>query len=139
MQNPYRHINRTPTWSHRLQLTGVFIVGFGGLALYEWVHLHREHVAETLVATALVLAASTLFPVLGRWIYIAWMGLGVSLGLVTQPIFLLLAYGVIFVPLALIFRVIGRDRMRRGFVSRHESYWEDYRESDEATSYFKQY
>ena len=139
MENPYGHINREPTWIHRLQLAGVFVAGFGGLGLYEWIHLQREGVAETLVALALVLAASTLLPVLGRWIYIAWMGLGVSLGLVTQPIFLLLAYGLLFVPVGLFFRVIGRDRMRRRLLSPRESYWEDYRESDEPSSYFKPY
>ena len=44
-----------------------------------------------------------------------------------------------FVPIALIFKVIGRDMIKRKLRPRGESYWEDYEESEDPASYFKQH
>jgi hypothetical protein len=139
MNNPYRQINRQPSTTDRVKLAAVFVAGFGGLGAYQIVRMHRGDAGRGLVVAAAVLAMTTLLPVVGRWVYVAWMGLGVTIGLFTQPAFLFLAYAVLFVPLALLFALIGRDTMKRKPLSQGESYWEDYDESDDLSSYFEQY
>jgi hypothetical protein len=67
------------------------------------------------------------------------MALGVTMGLFTQPVFLALAYTLFFVPMSLLFGLVGRDMMNRKLAAPGESYWEDYDESDDLASYFKQY
>jgi hypothetical protein len=139
MRNPYLRINREPKATDRIKVALVFVVGFGGLAVDDLVRRHRGDTAGRLLAAAGVLAILALLPVVGRWVYIAWMGLGVTIGVFTQPIFLLLAYVLLFVPLGLFFRLIGRDSMQRRLRPPGESYWEDYDESEELSSYFKPY
>ena len=139
MNNPYRHINRHPSTTDRVKLAAVFVAGFGGLGAYQLFRLHRGGTGRDLVVAAAVLAVVALLPVVGRWVYVAWMGLGVTIGLFTQPVFLFLSYAVLFVPLSLLFGLIGRDTMKRKPLSQGESYWEDYDESDDLSSYFKQY
>lgn len=139
MKNPYRHINRNPPASDRVKLAAVFVVGFGALGAYQLVRMHREGVGRGFLVAAAALAVLALLPVVGRWVYVAWMGLGVTIGLFTQPVFLLLAYALFFVPVSALFGLIGRDMMRRKLLTRGETYWEDYDESDDLASYFKQY
>jgi hypothetical protein len=139
MDNPYRHINRNPSTSDRVKLAAVFVVGFGGLGAYQLFRMQREDVGRGLFVTAAVLTVLALLPVVGKWVYVAWMGLGVTIGLFTQPVFLFLAYALFFVPMSLLFGLIGRDMMKRKLLRKGESYWEDYDESDDLSSYFKQY
>ena len=75
----------------------------------------------------------------GRVLYIGWMGLGLTIGLFTQPVVMAIVYTLVFVPLGLLFRAMGRDAMRRKLKPNAVSYWEDYREDDDPASHFRQY
>lgn len=135
----YREINRTPTASDQWKLAAMFLVGFGAMAGYQAFVRHESHAATVIAIVAVILAIAALVPGLGRYVYIAWMGLGVTIGLVTQPVILLLAFLLFFVPIALFFRITGRDLMKRKLDRELPTYWEDYSESDDAASYFKQH
>lgn len=56
-------------------------------------------------------------------IYRAWMKFAHALGLVNTRIILSIVYFLIFTPLALIFRLIGKDAMERRFEA-VDSYWQ---------------
>jgi hypothetical protein len=57
-----------------------------------------------------------------------WMAFAHVLGAINTRIIMGLFYVLIFVPLALLFKVIGRDEMRRRrFSSGAETNWDDYR------------
>ncbi len=135
----YREINKQPEASDRLKLALVFIVGFGGIGTYQAYVKHHELASHVLWALAVALPLLCLIPPLGRLLYIGWMGLGVTMGMLTQPVFLFVTYVVFFIPLGLVFRLLSRDTMKRKLVPRDDSYWEDYVESDDKSSYFKQY
>jgi hypothetical protein len=135
----YREINRKPTAGDRAKLALVFVVGFGALGAHQLLKLHHHGAAIGFFVAAAALAVLALLPGIGRVVYIAWMGLGVTIGFFTQPIVLLVAYALLFVPIALVFKAVGRDMMKRKLLPRRESYWEEYDEGDELSSYFKQY
>ncbi len=82
---------------------------------------------------------SLVHPPIGRLLYIFWMGIGVTLGLVTQPIILVVVFLVLITPVGLAFKLIQRDTMRRKLDKRAPSYWEEYREADDPATYVKQF
>ena len=51
-----------------------------------------------------------------------WMGLGLLIGIVVSPIVLGIIFFVLFTPISLIMRLIGRDELRLKFAER-QSYW----------------
>lgn len=135
----YREINKNPSMSDRLKLAAMFVIGFGGLGAHQMFVRHQESTGQGLFIAAGVFAVLALLPRIGRLVYIAWMGLGVTMGLFTQPVVLLLAFVLFFIPIALVFKILGRDLMKRKIDKDAKSYWEDYEESDDAASYFKQH
>ncbi len=52
-----------------------------------------------------------------------WMALGRALAMLFHPLVLLLMFCVLIVPLALWFRLIGRDPLRRRIDPKTDSYW----------------
>ena len=97
------------------QTTGlVFIVLFG--LLLPWIFSFKLPVWPWYVATVLFLwsfiHASSLKPV-----YIGWMKVANVLAYINTHIVLFLLYYVIFFPIALLFKIIGKDPMARKLTS----------------------
>jgi hypothetical protein len=88
--------------------------------------------------TAALLAGS-IVPGLSRLLYIAWMGLGVAVGMVTGPILMFVVYLVVFTPLALVFRLARRDAMHRTIDKAAASYWTKHPPTSDVSRYYKQY
>lgn len=53
----------------------------------------------------------------------AWMGLGLLLARIVNPIVLFLMYAIIFVPIGLVMRLFGRDALHIKPPSEAQSYW----------------
>ncbi len=56
-----------------------------------------------------------------------WMAFARVLGAINTRLIMGLFYLLIFVPLALIFKVVGRDEMRRRWSAGAQTNWDDYR------------
>jgi uncharacterized membrane protein len=138
-RSAYREIDRNPPRRELVKLAAVFIVFLGAIGAHQMFVKQNTLTGEVIWAVGGVLAVLSLLPVVGRLVYIGWMSIGVTLGMVTQPIFLLFTYVLLFVPIGFVFRLMARDAMRRKLQPREVSYWEDYSESPEKGSYFKQY
>ncbi len=65
------------------------------------------------IGAAAFAATGLLLPVALKPVYIIWMKLGQVLGWINTRIILGVVFFLIFVPVALIFRVLGRDPMER--------------------------
>lgn len=112
----------------------VFTMIFFGLAAF-WIFTGWMPAAFGALGFGLVLAELTrFFPAALSKPNLAWALLGLALGTVVGTIVLGLIFFTVITPMALFFRVIGRDelRLRRGT---HPSYWRP-REDDLATSKF---
>jgi hypothetical protein len=135
----YQEINRQPSRAEQIKAGVTIFVGFGIFAALQYFLRHRTTVAEVLCAIGALGLAASLVPGLGRLLYVGWMSLGVTIGIFTQPIVVTVAYVALFVPLGFVFRLMGRDLMKRRLASPASSYWEDCKEAADPTTYFRQY
>src|ERR1051325_8687791 len=74
-------------------------------------------VAVPLIALGLVWARSL------KWIYICWMSLGLTLGLVVSTVLLTLFFYLAVTPVGLLARLLGKDFLSRRLDRDANSYW----------------
>jgi hypothetical protein len=120
------------------QFAGFWLVFFGSLAAWRIWHRQLDVRTETLgVLAVLVGGAGLVRPDAMRWIYTAWMGAAFPIGwTVSRVILASLFYGVV-TPLALMFRMKGRDvlHLRR---PQTRSYWNLKTGASDVNDYFRQ-
>jgi hypothetical protein len=75
--------------------------------------------AAAAIFAILALALPSLLTPLNR----LWMALGLLLGRITTPIFLGLLFFLVFTPVAILFRIMGRDALRLRWNRGAPSYW----------------
>ncbi len=131
------------------QFGWVALVGFGALAAMAWFErfVFAFGLGESRVVVASVLAGlgalSFLFglvwPKGNRPVF-------VLLSVVTFPIGFVLSYVILgtlffglFAPIALLFRIMGRDPLKRTLDADAQSYWSEARPTRPKSDYFKQY
>ncbi len=74
------------------------------------------------VALAVV---GTLAPTVVKPLYYAWMTMALALGFVMTRVLLTIFFFLVLTPVALVFRLIGRDALHRKLDRDAESYWID--------------
>ena len=96
------------------QFAGLWILFFGGLAIYQGGFRERTTLALVLAGLALVVGLLGLVaPRLIRPIYVGWMIAAFPIGWVVSHVVQALIFYGLFTPVALVFRLIGRDVLRR--------------------------
>lgn len=116
-------VTRAPTAKLLRQFAGLWLVVFGGLALWRVWHGETGGWTQTIGAAALIVGVSGLIvPSVVRPIYSGWMVLAFPIGWTLSRIALGLVFLIAFVPLAVFFRLTGRDvlRLKKG---QPASYW----------------
>lgn len=115
------NLSQTELRKFGLILAGGFIIFFGllipllkgrGIQFLSW---------PWLLAAALVLISLAIPKVLGP-LHRAWMFLGHILGWINTRIILGIIFLLIFTPTALLFRLLGKDPMRRNLTAEVKSY-----------------
>jgi Saxitoxin biosynthesis operon protein SxtJ len=76
---------------------------------------------------------------LTRTIYVVMMAVTLPIGFVMSLILMGVFFFGLITPVGLIFRLIGRDAMRRRFDSDASTYWIAHEQSTEAKRYFQQF
>ena len=96
------------------QFAGLWLVVFGGMALWQALVRGRPSLGLSIGALALVVGVAGLTrPEWVRLIFVGWIVLAFPIGwTVSQVILLLMFYGL-FMPIGLVFRLIGRDALQR--------------------------
>jgi len=134
----YAELNRNPSRKDLLSFGLIVAAGLG--ALGGWFHFHgRPERALVLFIVGGAVFLLSFVPPVGRLLYIAWMGLGLTIGFFTVPVIMFLLYALAIVPLGLWFKLRRRDVMRRQLDPGARSYWEDYPASDDPASYIRQF
>jgi hypothetical protein len=139
LKQRYARIDKHPS---RAQLQRFGMTLFCACALGAgWLHvrLHQPSQARWVLLFGVVLGVSALVPRLGRVCYVAWMGLGVTLGLVVSPVVLALVFYLVITPAAWTMRLCKRDAMRRTLDRSATSYWQTYPEPDDPARYMAQF
>jgi len=74
-------------------------------------------------AAAAFALVATVAPRVLHPLNVAWMYVGMVLNLIVSPVILGAIYFLVFTPVALFFRISGRDALRRKFDTKAASYW----------------
>jgi hypothetical protein len=122
------------------QFAGLWLVVFGGMALWQALVRGRPSLGLSIGALALVVGVAGLTrPEWVRLIFVGWIVLAFPIGwTVSQVILLLMFYGL-FTPIGLVFRLIGRDALQRARRPGVESYWTPKPAPADVKRYFKQF
>ena len=135
----YREINRRPDRRELLKFGLLFLVVLPTLAFVQHHFYHRAALARGLAIAGVAVFLLSWLPPIARGLYVAWMALGVTIGMVTTPIIMGVIFFLLFAPIGILFSLIKRDAMKRTVERDRASYWESYPETKSLEQYFKQY
>ena len=134
----WSEITSSPPTRVLRQFAGVWLLVFGLLAVQQGA-LHERPVAALVLGAlaALVGLPGLVRPPLSRPVYTAAMVLAFPVGwVVTKAVMLVTYYGV-FTPLALVFRLTGRDALALRFRPAAETYWSPKPAANDPSRYFR--
>ena len=121
------------------QFAGIWILFFGATALRQFQH-HRPVVAVALAVAALSVGLAGL--VSPRWIrpvFVGWMTAAYPIGWAVSRIVLGIVFYGVFTPVALIFRLIGRDALVLKSRPAATTYWHSKPGSTDKKQYLHQH
>lgn len=124
------------------QFAGLFIIFCGGLGCWEALVRNRPLIGMGLaIASVIVGTLGLLAPRMLRPLFVGWIVLVFPVGWVVSRLTLAILFFGLFTPLALIFRLAGRDplalRPRTGGYT--GTYWESRASCRDARTYFRQF
>lgn len=90
-------------------------------------------------AGAAILLCSLISPAAARVLYIGLTLVAMPIGLVVSFVLLAVFYFLLLTPLALVFRLIGRDSLCRRYEPEAQSYWAKHKSSDNMERYLHQF
>jgi hypothetical protein len=90
-------------------------------------------------AGAAIFACSLISPVATRVLYVGLTLVAMPIGIVVSFILLAAFYFLLLTPLAIVFRLIGRDSLCRRYEPDAESYWVDHKQNESMERYLHQF
>lgn len=133
-------IPRDPPLRQLRQFAGLWLVFFSLLA--GWQALGRSNPIWSAVLGVLALAVGVpglLRPVLVRPVFVGAMIAGFPIGWLVSKFLLAVVYYVLFTPVALLFRLVGRDALARRRDPAAATYWVPKPAPADSRSYFRQF
>jgi len=131
-------ITSTPSPRTLRQFGGMWLLVFGALAVWRFWHGQTGVVTAVIAIAAIAVGGLGLIrPAAVRPIYTASTIVTFPIGWLVSRIVLAMLFYLLFTPIAIAFRLIGRDALRlRG---RRKSYWTPYPGERKAEDYFRTY
>jgi hypothetical protein len=122
------------------QFAGLWLAVFASLACWQGLVRHHGGAAVALAVLALAVGPIGLLrPELVRPVFVAAMVVTFPIGwMVSQVVLAVLYYGV-FMPLGLVFRLVGRDPLELKRQHGRASYWSPKPAPETVRRYFRQY
>jgi hypothetical protein len=122
------------------QFAGGWLVFIGALGAHQWLARGHERVGQMMIAAALVIGLLGLIkPAAIRWLFVAAMVVAFPIGWVVSHLLLAIMFYLVLTPVALFFRLRGRDLLHRKRSPGQASFWKEKITPQEARSYFLQY
>jgi hypothetical protein len=122
------------------QFAGLWLAFFGGMAAWQGLVRGRVGVALALAVLAVVIGGLGLIrPPLIRPIFVGWMVLAFPIGWTISLVLLGLVYYGLFLPIGLVFRLVGRDALQLRPRPNLTTYWTSRPEVADVRRYFRQF
>jgi hypothetical protein len=129
-----------PSPSMLRQFAGLWIVFFGSLAAWHWAALGHSRIAAALGILAFTVGPIGLVvPTAIRPVFVAWLALAFPIGWIVSRAVLLLLFWCVMTPIALLFRLRGRDVLRLRRQPNRTTYWTPKLRVDDVRTYFRQF
>ncbi len=139
-------LNRNPTPRQLRQFAGAALVV---LPLVGWLLVGRPLgdawqlgdgwlIGSLAVVGGVLVVLSFVTPWIVRPVFIAASVVTYPIGLVVGELLLAVIYFLVFTPVAMVFRLIGRDVLERGFDRSAKTYWRAKESHVDVESYFRQ-
>jgi multisubunit Na+/H+ antiporter MnhG subunit len=135
----YAEINKHPTPKELFKFGATLLGACAVIGAVLQFYAHKEPQAHGIWIAGGVAFVVSLIPPINRFFYILWMGLGLTMGLITSPIMLVVVFLLVITPVGLIMKAMARDAMKRKLDRKASSYWEDYPEHEDPATYVKQF
>jgi len=94
---------------------------------------------DIVAAGIAIFLCSLLSPAVTRILYVGLTLVAMPIGLVVSFVLLAAFYFLLLTPLAVVFRLIGRDSLCRRYEPDVESYWVEHKSSDKMERYLHQF
>ena len=135
-------INRNPTRRELNQFGLIWLVFFAAIGTVLWFKVHSPQLSVGLwVAALLVPLLGWMAPAFMRVVYLGMSYLAWPIGFVISHVVLALVYYLLFTPIGLVMRLLGRDPMTRRLDAEAGTYWVVRQEagSVDPRRYFRQF
>lgn len=130
-------INWAPSlW--QLRQFGVLCVFVLPLLGWLW-NVGASNLAVLLLVGSIIAVLSITWPAAVKAIFIGWMLIAAPIGMVVGELAMLLIFLGIFLPISLIFRLMGRDALRLKVDKDANTYWQPKSEPKQVSSYYRRY
>jgi hypothetical protein len=108
------------------QYAGLWTVFFSAMAVWQGYLRGDETLGWVFAALAVTVGPlGVLWPQAVRWLYVAWMVLAFPIGWTISNVILALMFFLVFTPVALVFRLRGRDALGLKPKPGAATYWVD--------------
>jgi hypothetical protein len=136
----WSELPRNPTPRVLRQFAAAWLVVFLALGLHHWLRRGHEHVGPALCAMGVVLGGLGLWrPATLRRLFLIAMIVAFPIGWLLSLLMLALMYYGILTPVAVLFRLRGRDALGRKPAPGQPSFWVAREMPGDIRRYFKQY
>ena len=112
----------------------IWTVFFLAVALYPMIN-EGEPRTWALICSGAFFITALLIPDILKWFYIIWVKIGNVIGKINSYIIMFLLFFLIFTPVAIIFKIFGRDPLKRKIRKNKETYWEERKEQPGTMKY----
>ena len=130
-------INRSPS-DRQLQQFGLICLFL--LPLLGWfAHATAEQLLLLTLIGIAVVSLAWIWPTLLRPVFVAVLMLTAPIGMVLAELSLLAIYLGVFLPIGLVFRLLGRDALQLKIDRQAKSYWQDKSEPKDASAYYRKF
>ena len=128
-----------PSFKKLRQFGGLWLVFFTALGVWRAAHGHSGLAGPGLVALGIVVGGLGLLrPAAIRPIYTGWMIAAFPIGWTISKVMLAGLFYLVFTPVAVVFRLMGRDALRLRRREAVASYWSEHPKAD-IPDYFRQF
>lgn len=128
--------------SHRVlrQFAAAWLLVLGGLGADQWFLRGNSRGGIALVLVALVVGAiGVLRPHAIRWLFVGCTVAAFPLGWIVSQVMLLVLFVGVVTPVALFFKLTGRDRLWRRRMPERSTYWKPKTPVHDVRRYLRQY
>ena len=133
-------VNRNPGKGELNWFGLIFLAFFGLVGALVWFKAGRHVTARWIwIGAGAITLLYYAVPPLRRLLYLAWMYAAYPIGWVMSHLVLGIVFYLVFTPIGLIMRLLGKDPMHRKFREDGGGYWREHDPHRQPGRYFRQF